>query len=205
MENKEPEAKYLSLSEETNALDYLELAAAFIKKTPDNVTAWKWVVISLHGALYGFAVAASRGTDYESILTKKGYLLGFWKVLNKCQDPNHMRMLINSRHLELTDSQSESIETLVKWLRNKFQHFKPRLWSIEIHGMPQIAIDILEVIRFLARETHTYVHLSEKEEILVDKLVKESINFIEGTELYAESKLGKELYQKEKFASRKLK
>ncbi|MCH8928927.1 MAG: hypothetical protein IIB39_09460 [Candidatus Marinimicrobia bacterium] len=205
MDNKTPEVIYLSLSEETNALDYLELAAAFVKKTPDNVTAWKWVVISLHGALYGFAVAASRGTDYENILRKNGYLLGFWKVLNKCQDPNHMKMLENSKHLELTDSQSDSINILVARLRNNFQHFKPRLWSIEIHGMPQIAIDILEVIRFLARETHTYVHLSDEEEILVDKLVKESIDFIEGTELYAELKLGKELYQKKNSALRKLK
>ena len=40
MENKAPEAKYLSLSEETNALDYLKQAAAFVKKTPGNVTAW---------------------------------------------------------------------------------------------------------------------------------------------------------------------
>ena len=196
MENKTPEAKYLSFSEETNALDYLELAADFIKKTPDNVNAWKWVVISLHGALYGFAVAAARGTDYENILRKNGYLLGFWKVLNKCQDPNHMRMLINSKHLELTDSQSESIETLVKWLRNKFQHFKPGFWSIEIHGMPQIAIDVLEVIRFLARETNTYVHLTEKEERLVDKLVTESIEFVKGTVLYEELILQKKQIKK---------
>lgn len=199
MENKTAEAKYLSLSEETNALDYLKQAATFIKKTPENVTAWKWVVISLHGALYGFAVAASRGTDYENILTKKGNLLGIWEILNKCQDPNYMGMLINSRHLELTDSQSESIKTLIIWLRNKFQHFKPRLWSIEIHGMPQIVLDVLEVIRFLARETNTYVHLSHEEEMLVDKHVKASIDFIKETELYAELKLGRDLYQKEKY------
>lgn len=115
-----------------------------------------------------------------------------------CQNPNHMKMLINSKHLELTDSQNESIEMLVKWLRNKFQHFKPRLWSIEIHGIPQIAIDALEVINFLARETHTYVQLSEEEDMLVDKLVKESISFIEGTELYTELKLGRDLYQMKK-------
>lgn len=199
MQNKAPEEIYLSLDEETNAMDYLVLAADFVKKTPKNVTAWKWVAISLHGALYGFAVAASRGTDYENILTKKGYLLGFWKVLNRCQDPNHMKMLINSKHLELTDSQSDSIKKLVKRLRNKFQHFKPGLWSIEIHGMPQISIDVLEVIRFLARETNTYIHLTEKEERLVDKHVKESINFIKETELYLEYKRGRELYQKEKY------
>jgi len=197
MKNIGPEAKWLTLNEETNALDYLELAADFIKKTPDNVNAWKWVVISLHGALYGFAVAAARGTDYENILRKNGYLLGFWKVLNKCQDPNHMKMLVNSKHLELTDSQSYSINMLVKRLRNKFQHFKPREWSIEIHGMPQIAIDVLEVIRFLSRETHTYINLSRREERLVDKLITESIEFVKGTVLYEELKVGIDLFQEE--------
>ena len=106
MNNIGPEAKWLTLNEETNALDYLELAADFIKKTPDNEKSWKWVVISLHGALYGFAVAAARGTDYENILRKNGYLLGFWKVLKMCQDPNHMNMLVNSKHLELTTARA---------------------------------------------------------------------------------------------------
>ena len=195
--NKEtPKAKWLSLSKETNALDYLERAADFIKETPKNVRAWKWVVISLHGALYGFAVAAARGTNYETVQTKKGRLLGFWEILNKCQDPNHMKMLMDSQHLELSDRQKKSINLLKKHLRNEFEHFKPRGWSIEIHGMPQIAIDILEVIHFLALKTQTYVNLNMQEEQLIDKLVKESIKFIRGTQLYAELNIAKELSKK---------
>ena len=112
-----------------------------------------------------------------------------------------MRMLINSKHLELTNSQEESINLLVKRLRNNFQHFKPRLESIEIHGIPQIALDALEVIHFLARKTNTYVHLNSEEGILVDKLVQESIDFIRELNLYKEMVLGKELYQKENSTS----
>ena len=86
---------------------------------------------------------------------------------------------------------------LVISLRNKFLHFKPREWSIEIHGMPQIAIDVLEVIRFLARETHTYISLSRREQRLVDKFVTESIEFVKGTVLYEEMKVGIDLFQEE--------
>ena len=79
-------------------------------------------------------------------------------------------------------------------LRNRFEHFTPKLWAIEIHGMPQIAIDVLEVIRFLALETNTYLHLADEEYNLVDSLVHQSIAFIRETALYKEMKLAEELY-----------
>ena len=201
MENEAPEAIYISLNQETNALDYLEHATVFIRETPKNVKAWKWVVISLHGALYGFAVAASCSADSDTSKTKTGKLLGFWETLKKCQDFNHMGMLVNSKHLELTDSQKESIESLKKKLRNEFEHFRPKSWSIEIHGMPQITINILEVIHFLARETCTYVHLSRQEEELVDKLVEETARYIKETDLYKETILAKKLSQNKEPAS----
>ncbi len=196
MEHVAPEAKWLTLSEETNSLDYLERAALFVRETPDNIRAWKWVVISLQGALYGFAVAAARGTDYQKVLTKKGKLLGIWDVLKMCQDPVRMKMLIYSKHLQLTKQQEESIRVLVNLLRNRFEHFIPTTWSIELHGLPQVTIDVLEVIRFLALETRGHINLTETGESLVENLVYETIDFIKGTDLYAELKLGQELYKK---------
>ena len=44
--------KWLRLSEEINAIDYLYRANSFINQTEKDRTAWKWVVISLFGALY---------------------------------------------------------------------------------------------------------------------------------------------------------
>lgn len=42
-------AQWLDLSEETNALDYLEKAHLFILKTEAGVISWKWVILALKG------------------------------------------------------------------------------------------------------------------------------------------------------------
>jgi hypothetical protein len=65
--------KRLILSEEKNALDYLEKAYSFIVQATTDVLAWKWVIISLHGALYGFAICALKGTNsYRVMKSGKG-------------------------------------------------------------------------------------------------------------------------------------
>jgi hypothetical protein len=193
-----PKEKWLRLSEEKNAVDYLEKAAIFIKSVSENNNDWKWVIIGLHGALYGFAVAACRGTDSRSVLTKKGRLISFWQALKRCQDPNHMKMLIHSKHLVLTKNQIESIEAFKSEFRNEFEHFKLKGWSIEIHGMPEIAIDVLKAIRFLALETNTYVHLDEESRNRVGQIIENSIAILKDSELYKEYLLGRESYDKEK-------
>lgn len=194
MKELPPKEIWLRLCEEINAVDYLEKASIFIKSVSKNCNDWKWVIIGLHGALYGFTIAACRGTDSRSVLTKKGQLINFWKALKKCQDPNHMKMLTHSKHLILTEKQKESIEVLKSEFRNEFEHFKPKGWSIEIHGMPEIAIDVLEVIRFLALETNTYVHLEEDSRKLVEQLIGNSIAILKDSKLYKEYLLGRELY-----------
>jgi hypothetical protein len=95
-----------------NAVDYLEKAAIFIKSVSKNLNDWKWIIIGLHGALYGFLVAACCGTDSRSVITKNGRLISFWEALKRCQKPEHMKMLIHSKHLTLTENQQKSIETL---------------------------------------------------------------------------------------------
>lgn len=59
-------AKWLRLTEKTNALDYLEKACDFIRQTETNVYAWKWIILALHGALYEFAICAcQRANRYK--------------------------------------------------------------------------------------------------------------------------------------------
>jgi hypothetical protein len=186
------EGIYLRLTEETNALDYLEKASYFVQKTEEDLTAWKWVVIALHGALYGFAVCACRHTsNYNvTISTKKGdKLIGFWDALEICQDSRRMKMLIHSKHLILTEEQKRSIEFLTNVLRNNFEHYLPKLWSIELHGMPQIAIDVLNVIRFLALEAGTYINLNEAQRERIDFLISEAEHFLEKCQLHKEIQL----------------
>ena len=55
-------------SEESNALDYLLKTVEFISRAQATPTDWKWVIISLHGALYGFMICALKGTDPDNVM-----------------------------------------------------------------------------------------------------------------------------------------
>ena len=155
-----PKERWLRLTEETNALDYLEKAHDYIGQTESSDIAWKWVVLSLHGALYGFAICSLKGTNYDRVLKKDGRLISFGEALKRCQDSRYMRMTIMSRPLQLSAQERDSIRILRQHFRNNFEHYRPKLWYIELHGMSQIAICVLRVIRFLALDAGNYVNLT---------------------------------------------
>jgi hypothetical protein len=182
--------RYLTFSEETNALDYLERAALFVREAASDDRAWKWVIIALHGALYGFAVCACKGTNFHNITyqTKTGRrkLISFQDALATCQDPQKMMMTVLSRPLVLTADQQVSIDKLQQSLRNPFEHFIPTTWHIGIHGMPSIAIHCLEVIRFLALETGNYTNLAREQNEHVEKLVCDTTSFLQSMPLHQE-------------------
>ena len=121
--------KYLRFTEETNALDNLERAGEFIVKTPSSRESWKWVVLALHGALYGFAISACKGTDYETVVkkTKRGHerLITFDEALRMCQDEQWMGTLYGGEPLKLSENQKDSIRRLKETLRNNFEHYIP--------------------------------------------------------------------------------
>lgn len=181
---------YITFNGETNALDYLERAACFIREACDNSRAWKWVVIALHGALYGFAISACKGTDYHTVTHKRKrsqILFSFAEAVAACQDPMRMSNTMLSKPLVLTDDQRKAIEQLHQSLRNPFAHYLPGDWHIEIHGMPTIAIHCIEVIRFLALETGNCIELNEDQRALVDSLATETIARLRADPLYIAS------------------
>lgn len=189
--DKKNRSKYLRLTVETNALDYLEKADFYIKQTERNVIAWKWVILSLHGSLYGFAICACKGTDPDNVTYEKKngekWLIDFNKALKRCQDPNYMQMTVMSKHLQLSESQEKSINILKNVLRNKLEHYIPISWSIEIHGMPQITIDVLDVIRFLALDTGNYVMLNFSQIKKIKSIIYQSKQILKKSYLYKEN------------------
>ena len=183
--------KWLRLTEETNALDYLEKAFYYIRETEGSIIAWKWVILSLFGALYGFAICACKGSspDWVTCKTKKGRkLIGFDEALKICQDPNRMKMFIFSKHLKLSKNQKESIRKLHKDYRNYFEHYIPTTWSIEVHGMPQIALDVLAVIRFLALETGNCTCLTKTQIKRIKSIAFQSKKILKKSFLYTEAR-----------------
>lgn len=149
------QGNWLHLDETENAIDFLEATARFVETIPDE-TKWKWVSISLHGALYGFAICAIQGTCPNRVTYKeKGEikLISICKALKRCQDQRWMGQYTNSKVLTLSDDENWAIENLRATLRNNFAHFKPKSWSLEITPMPDIVSHVLRVIEFLALES----------------------------------------------------
>lgn len=183
--------KWLRLTEEKNALDYLEKASYYIRETEKSVFAWKWVILALFGALYGFLICASKGTSpaWVTYQTKKGErLISFDTALKICQDPNRMKIKVYSKPLKLSKNQKDSIEKLHEDFRNYFEHYIPTEWSIEVHGMPQIAIDVLDVIRFLALETGTFTDLKKSQRKIIRSIVFQGKKILRQSLLYTEAR-----------------
>lgn len=190
MAQRTVKGKYLRLTEETNALDYLEKAGEFISQTLTDQRAWKWVVLSLHGALYGFAIAACKSSDYQSVVkvTKTGHerLITLDEALGMCKDAKWMGTLYGGLPLSLSVGQEDSIRRLKGTLRNNFEHYIPGGWSIELHGMPRISTDVLDVIRFLAIETFRYQHFSQPQRRMIKSIVFQSKRLLQKSPLHLE-------------------
>ncbi|MGD0037258.1 MAG: hypothetical protein ABSC53_08205 [Bacteroidota bacterium] len=186
------EPKYIRFTEETNAIDYLRQSGYHIARTEKDSSAWKWVILCLHGALYGFAICAVRCTDYGRVTytTKSGdqKLIRFDEALKRAQDTNWMTQTILSKPLQLTDDQRHAIRILKKIFRDNFEHFIPKGWSIEIHGFPQIAMNVLEVINFLALDTGNYVLFDQPLRHEVKSIISEAMNYLSNSQFHKEYK-----------------
>jgi hypothetical protein len=186
---------YWELDEEHNALDYLEMSVRSLMEVERTPLAWKWVCIALHGALYGFAVCAVKGTTYTRVAypTKGGRykLKRFDDILKMCQDDVWMKQYVDSKTLVLSNDQKETIDFLKNEVRNCVEHFVPLSWLIEIHGLPKMIATYFDIIKFLALESGN-VHFRLKDyEISRVKTLCDS-----GKELALSTKIHQEISEK---------
>jgi len=178
MPKRKPDAKYVKFTEELNGVDYLEKAYEEIRKLARDHRAWKWVVISLHGAIYSFAICAVKGTDWTRV-TKPGTrrLISFDEALKRSQSTDTA-----SRPIQLTDDQRDAIRFL-KGIRNQLEHYTPLDWSIEEHDLATSAIAALDVARSLALDTGN-VRLDQAQRQSVDVCTRKGKRLLQSTQLY---------------------
>ena len=185
-----PEPRFLTFTEETNALDYLEKAFFYIRAIDHDHAAWKWVILSLHGAIYGFAISACHGTDPSTVTTKtkngKERLISFDEALTACRDQNRMTMTVDSKPLVMTQDQEKAIKRLKDTFRNTFEHFLPQNFSISLHDLPTMCLECLPVIEFLALHTGNYVHLSLNERERISFITCQSAHILRSCLLFKE-------------------
>jgi hypothetical protein len=165
---------YFALDETENALDYLRHAERFIKETSADKLAWKWVTIALHGALYGFAVAACRAEDVIDV--KNGRLISVLEAVKLClKKPSH-GLLPGGKPYRLTDIQWKTVKQLSKTYRDGFEHFKPQRSVIPGNELPLVAENVLDVIRLIVIEISLIDHKIQDEVEAVVERSKQDLN-----------------------------
>ena len=171
-------ATYARFTEETNALDYLEKTIFFIKSAVSNPVDWKWIILSVHGALYSFLIYALKGPNPDNVSFKtkawKAKLIDFMEALKRCQDPTQINVSGFSKALQLSKEQKQSVKRIHDEFRNQFVHYLPTIWSIELVGMPEIVARALDVVRMVSLEMGCYyVHHEPGDTQRIDCLIVE--------------------------------
>jgi hypothetical protein len=156
---------WLRLDERSNALDNLHMCDHVLGALPDPIR-WKWAVIALHQALYGFALAAVQGTDALSVRrdpnNPDSQVISIWEALRRTKNPAYLWP--GGAPLVLTPQEERSVNRLVSEFRNGFEHFAPAGWSIEVSGMPELLGHVLRVIEGVAIRTRSVRYWDEAEE-----------------------------------------
>jgi hypothetical protein len=142
--------RWYRTNELENAVESLEQAARFHRSRLRH--RWKWLMIALHGAMYGFSVCAVRGTDPDRVMNGEN-LISPREALIRCQSDAYMLQYVHSTRLQLSDEEKEAVAKLLNWIRDNLLHFRPHFWSIEIEWLAYILKHSTRVIRFLALES----------------------------------------------------
>ena len=130
------------------------MCARVLETLPEPIR-WKWAIIALHQALYGFAVAAVRGPDFAPVLKNpndlNSHLISVWEAIDRAKRVECLRP--GGVPLVTLPEEDKAIEKLGEEFRNGFEHFRPMTWSIEVSGMPTIVARVLRVVEGIALDT----------------------------------------------------
>ena len=64
--------------------------------------------------------------------------------------------------ISVTEQQKKSFERLHN-LRNKFTHFSPKGWSIELDYIKETICDVLQVLGLILDDPWTFIHMSDED------------------------------------------
>ena len=148
---------------------------------------WKWVIICLQNSLYTFALAVAAGTNPGNVQRRNGRVVSLIAALKRCIG---VKYYTYSLEIELTRNQKNSISWLHSHFRNGFEHFNPNnTWGIDLKGMPNICIDVLEVIKLLALDSENISYASkiyspQEKERKIRTSINRSVEILRSSALY---------------------
>lgn len=137
-----------------SSTDLLALVAPRLRKSPID---WKWMILAAHNGAQGALVCAIQDTSGTNILARQsaGEMLNWLETLQGERPKERLAdfvMLVKKFRKQypsvLTVEQHRLVLKLHREFRNKFAHFTPTHWSIEISILPALvgsAIDLIEI------------------------------------------------------------
>lgn len=161
---------YLRFDEKSNTYDSLEKLNLFLGKVKNEPNFWKWSIIALHNSLYGAMILSLQGSHPDRVskfpigkktiystnsdgkpiplVVENRKLIDFLEAFKRIQKDKFMKMNVGSKVFKSEFRHQEAIRALNNIFRNKFLHFIPLSWSIEIWGLNSLVNDCLEIIEF---------------------------------------------------------
>ena len=151
-------------NEHEEATAALEAFAEWAEKLEGDVSYWRWIILALHSSVQCSMVVALRGTD--GLLPLRDKVAEKWLAALKnggnfpVEKLDSFFNLYKKVHLgeqsNLTEMQWAALPKTLKEslaglnsLRNRFVHFPPMKWSIEVSGLPRLCVDCLQLVEYL--------------------------------------------------------
>lgn len=170
----------LETDELREAIYGLRKLANMLPLVLENPYEWKWVLIIAHNTFQAFMVCAVKGSAGLGALTEKSAAkwleayekglpypeerLDFFLELYAKIKGEEMHQYYHSKPFASTPEQDASIEKLNR-RRNTFAHFTPTGLIMGVDDLPNVIRDVLDIIRFLAKESGNvgfYPHTPEE-------------------------------------------
>jgi hypothetical protein len=162
-ETKNTGDEWLRTNELVEAVSAFEMFAEQLQRVTDDFYRWKWAIIALHSGLQGMMVLALKGSHGLHVLHPKeasrwhkahergdlplkNLKLDRFLALYKKIKGDKMLMYVRSQKFVPKGTQGRSINLLDR-LRNEFIHFTPKVWVLELEGLPAMALDCLAILR----------------------------------------------------------
>ena len=152
----------------------------------DDTHAWKWVILSLHGALQGACVCHLSTTAIPVGAVERHNAIE-WSKYFEARRTNPDAKLPDTRLMNLPDllktvrregtcgsgwneAAVKIDDNEINWLirihnecRNQLMHFSPTGWSIEVSGVPRLATLVTRIIGEIYSIGWAFRHLEEEE------------------------------------------
>jgi hypothetical protein len=194
---------YLRTDEEFEAVNAMQMATKFASNLAEDLQLWRWVIIALHNAAQGIMVLSLRHGNGLLALTDESY--SAWMAAyakNVAPPPEKLDSYLNlykkvkhkawgqvSGNIRFVPVGTEGGDIKrLNSLRNEFIHFTPKGWSLEVDGLPRIALATATLISFLALQTqNVFWHSPEARQRLLEAHETFTVSMLQLQRSYAQN------------------